>query len=52
VREQPHRGKGGGIDRGFGEGRPGESITFEMEIKKISNKRKKFKNIVRLFVFV
>jgi hypothetical protein len=28
----------GGIDRWFSEGKPGKGITFEMYIKKLSNK--------------
>ena len=28
-----------GEDRGFSEGKPGKEITFEMQIKKISNKK-------------
>jgi hypothetical protein len=31
------QGEGRG-DRGFSEGKPGKRITFEMQIKKISNK--------------
>jgi hypothetical protein len=27
-------------DRGFSEGKPGKRITFEMQIKTISNKKK------------
>jgi hypothetical protein len=30
----------GGGDRGFSEGKPRKGTTFEMEIKKISNKNK------------
>jgi hypothetical protein len=34
-------GAGGGAgDRGFSEGKLGKAITFEMQIKKISNKKK------------
>jgi hypothetical protein len=29
---------GGGKDRGFSEGKLGKGISFEMQIKKISNK--------------
>ena len=32
-------GAGGGGDRGFSEGKLGKGITFEMKIKKISNKK-------------
>jgi hypothetical protein len=31
----------GGWDRGFSKGKPGKGITFEMQIKKISNKNLK-----------
>jgi hypothetical protein len=30
VGEHPHRGGGGGRDRGFPKGRPGKGKTFEM----------------------
>jgi hypothetical protein len=45
VGEHPHRVRGEGKwDREFPEGRPGKGITFEMQIKKISNKRKRKEN--------
>jgi hypothetical protein len=34
---------GGGEDRGFSEGKLGKGITFEMQIKKISNKNEQYK---------
>jgi hypothetical protein len=34
-----NRGRGQG--RGFSEGKTGKRITFEMQVKKISNKKKK-----------
>jgi hypothetical protein len=37
VGEQKERGG----NRGFSEGKPGKGITFEMQIKKISNKKEK-----------
>jgi hypothetical protein len=30
----------GEVDRGFSERKPGKGITFEMQIKKISNKKR------------
>jgi hypothetical protein len=33
--------EGGGMDRGVLEGKLGKGITFEMQIKKISNKKEK-----------
>jgi len=39
--EHPHRSRRRGMGWGFPEGRPGKGITFEMQIKKICNKRKK-----------
>jgi hypothetical protein len=38
VGEHPHRSRGGGWESGFLEGKPGKGITFEMQMKKISNK--------------
>jgi hypothetical protein len=38
--DHPHRGRGGGLDKGFTQGRPGKGITFKMYIKKISKKKK------------
>jgi hypothetical protein len=46
VREHPHRSRGGGLDRGFGEGKWGRVITFEMQINKISNKNKEMRTWV------
>jgi hypothetical protein len=42
VGEHPYRsrGRGGGEGRGFLKGRPGKRKTFEMKVKKISNKKK------------
>jgi hypothetical protein len=34
------QGEGRG-DKGFSKGKPGKGITFEMQIKKISNKKRK-----------
>jgi hypothetical protein len=39
VGEHPQKGKGEGWGRGFPKGRPGKGETFEMKIKKISNKK-------------
>jgi hypothetical protein len=40
VGEHPHRGRGMEDKIGL-EGRPGKGLTFEMQIKKIPNKREK-----------
>ena len=37
---------GGGKSQGFQEGKPGKGITFEMQIKKISNKKGEMFNTI------
>jgi hypothetical protein len=47
------QGRGRGEGRGFPEGKLGKGITFEMQIKKIYNKRKIWeKKLLELLVWV